>query len=85
MGASTRDAPAPSDDARRWERLLQWLKDVHGMDTGPDAFLVEAREVHGESGNILSCRKAEHTLKALEEDFSPVRRALYDSHLLIRL
>ena len=33
----------------RWERLLRWLSEQHGMDIGEDAFHVEAREVAGMS------------------------------------
>ena len=35
----------------RWERLLQWLSEQHGMDIGEDAFHVEAREVTGMSAS----------------------------------
>ena len=36
-------------DTRRWERLLRWLRDEHGMDVSEGAFHVEAREVEGAS------------------------------------
>ena len=34
-------------DKHRWERLLRWLSDDHGMDVSAAGFHVEAREVQG--------------------------------------
>ncbi len=36
-------------EKHRWERLLRWLSEEHGMDVGESAFHVEAREVPGMS------------------------------------
>ncbi|EMD38538.1 hypothetical protein CERSUDRAFT_135411, partial [Gelatoporia subvermispora B] len=54
MVESVMDTSAASDDTRRWERLLQWLKNVHGMDTGPDGLLVECKEVEGAGRGLIA-------------------------------
>ncbi|KAI0748057.1 SET domain-containing protein [Daedaleopsis nitida] len=47
-----------SDDLERhrWERLLRWLDEEHGMDVGEDAFHVEAREVPGAGRGLFAAR-----------------------------
>ncbi|OCH95546.1 SET domain-containing protein [Obba rivulosa] len=57
MGAGATDASAPSNDAARWGRLLQWLKDIHGMDTGPDGLLVECKQVEGAGRGLFASKR----------------------------
>ncbi|KAI8998695.1 SET domain-containing protein [Trametes punicea] len=41
-------------DAKRWERLLEWLSSKHGMDT--NAMFVEARQVPGAGRGLFASR-----------------------------
>ncbi|KAI9064369.1 SET domain-containing protein [Trametes sanguinea] len=41
-------------DTQRWARLLNWLRDKHGMDT--DALLVEPRQVPGAGRGLFAAR-----------------------------
>ncbi|KAH9946169.1 SET domain-containing protein [Epithele typhae] len=43
-------------DKRRWERLLCWLRDEHGMDVSEGAFHVEARRVPGAGRGLFAMR-----------------------------
>ncbi|OBZ75389.1 hypothetical protein A0H81_04379 [Grifola frondosa] len=45
------------NDNQRWERLLVWLKEQHGMHIGSDDLLVECKDVEG-AGRGLFARKA---------------------------
>ncbi|KAI0637037.1 SET domain-containing protein [Trametes polyzona] len=41
-------------ERQRWERLLKWLKEVHGMDT--DALRLEARDVPGAGRGLFATK-----------------------------
>ncbi|KAI0721711.1 SET domain-containing protein [Cerioporus squamosus] len=43
-------------EKHRWERLLRWLSEEHGMDIGEGAFHVEAREVPGAGRGLFASR-----------------------------
>ncbi|TFK92414.1 SET domain-containing protein [Polyporus arcularius HHB13444] len=43
-------------EKHRWERLLRWLSEEHGMDVGESAFHVEAREVPGAGRGLFATR-----------------------------
>lgn len=51
-------------DRRRWEHLLLWLRDEHGMDICEGGFPIEARDVEGEctpSSSVLSVEQRAYT------------------------
>ncbi|KAI1795938.1 SET domain-containing protein [Ganoderma leucocontextum] len=43
-------------ERRRWEHLLLWLRDEHGMDVSEDGLHVEARDVEGAGRGMFALR-----------------------------
>ncbi|OSD01579.1 SET domain-containing protein [Trametes coccinea BRFM310] len=83
-------------DTQRWERLLQWLRDKHGMDT--DALLVEPRQVPGAGRGLFAARdippsatifevpsSALMNVKTLLPLYPHIREGRLSSHQLVSL
>ncbi|TBU50703.1 SET domain-containing protein [Dichomitus squalens] len=48
--------PMEELERQRWERMLSWLQDKHGMDTSEHGFHVEARAVEGAGRGLFALR-----------------------------
>lgn len=42
-------------DRQRWERLVLWLREQHGLDVSEERFHVEVREVEGARSQDSLC------------------------------